>query len=101
VYEVWKAANGGAEPPNPRQFFGDTLENNYGLQDLEHKYWDTWNALKQGTQHIVEYNIEFQQALTDLLAQSRMSNEDREISLGSSARSARVVQNVSIGCPVG
>jgi hypothetical protein len=66
VYEAWKAANGGAEPPNPRQFFRDTLENNYGLQDLEQKYWDTWNALKQGTQDIGEYNIEFQQALTNL-----------------------------------
>jgi hypothetical protein len=66
VYEAWKAANGGAEAPNPRQFFRDTPENNYGLQDLEQKYWDTWNALKQGTQDIVEYNIEFQQALTDL-----------------------------------
>jgi hypothetical protein len=59
VYEAWKAANGGAEPSNPRQFFRDTLESNYGLQDLEQKYWDTWNALKQGTQDIVEYNIEF------------------------------------------
>jgi hypothetical protein len=48
VYEAWKAANGVAEPPTPRQFFRDTLENKYGLQDLEQKYWDTWNALKQG-----------------------------------------------------
>jgi hypothetical protein len=47
VYEAWKAANDGAEPPNPRQFFRDTLENNHGLQDLEQKYWDIWNALKQ------------------------------------------------------
>jgi hypothetical protein len=67
VYEAWKAANGGAEPPTPRQFFRKTLENNYGLQDLEQKHWDTWNALKQGpSQDIGEYNIEFQQALTDL-----------------------------------
>jgi hypothetical protein len=66
VYEAWKAANGVAEPPNPRQFFRDTLESNYGLKDLEQKYWDTWNALKQGTQDIGEYNIDFQQALTDL-----------------------------------
>jgi hypothetical protein len=41
VYESWKASNGGAEPPNPRQFFWDTLKSNYGLQDLEQKYWDT------------------------------------------------------------
>jgi hypothetical protein len=67
VYEAWKAANGGAEPPNPRQFFQETLKNNNGLQDLEQKHWDTWNALKQGpSQDIGEYNIEFQQALTDL-----------------------------------
>jgi hypothetical protein len=66
VYEAWKAANGGAEPPNPPQFFRNTLENNYGLEDLEQKYWDTWNALKQGTHDIVEYNIEFRQALADL-----------------------------------
>jgi hypothetical protein len=66
VYEAWKATNGGVEPRHPRQFFRDTLENNYGLQDLEQKYWDTCNALKQGTQDIGEYNIEFQQTLTDL-----------------------------------
>jgi hypothetical protein len=66
VYEAWKAANGGAEPPNPWQFFWHTLESNYGLQNLEQKYWNTWNALKQGTEDIGEYNIEFQQALTDL-----------------------------------
>jgi hypothetical protein len=50
----------------PTAVFRDTLESNYGLQVLEQKYWDTWNALKQGTQDIGEYNIEFQQALTDL-----------------------------------
>jgi hypothetical protein len=34
---------------------------------LEQKYWDTWNSLRQGpTQDIAEYNVEFQQALTDL-----------------------------------
>jgi hypothetical protein len=74
VYEAWKAANDGAEPPNPRQFFRETLENNYGLQDLEQKHWDTWNALKQGpSQDIGEYNIEFQQALPTWLALSRTS----------------------------
>jgi hypothetical protein len=41
VYEAYKAANGGAEPAQPRVFFRETLENNYGLQDLEQKYWDT------------------------------------------------------------
>jgi hypothetical protein len=41
VYEAWEAANGGAKPPNPRQFFCDTSESDYGLQDLEQKYLDT------------------------------------------------------------
>jgi hypothetical protein len=67
VYEAYKAAHGGAEPPNPRQFFCETLEANYGLQDLDQKFWDTLNGLKQGpSQDIAEYNVEFQQALTDL-----------------------------------
>jgi hypothetical protein len=67
VYEAYKAAHSGAEPPNPRQFFRETLEANYGLQDLDQKFWDTWNSLKQGpSQDIAEYNVEFQQALTDL-----------------------------------
>jgi hypothetical protein len=35
VYEAYKRTNGGAEPPNPRQFFRQTLEANYGLQDLD------------------------------------------------------------------
>jgi hypothetical protein len=71
--------------------------------DLEQKYWDTWNALKQGpSRDIGEYNIEFQQALTDLAdSVTGRASEDREVSLTSSAQSARVVQNVSNGCPVG
>jgi hypothetical protein len=67
VYEAYKAAHGGNEPHNARQFFRETLEANYGLQDLDQKFWDTWNSLKQGpSQDIAEYNVEFQQALTDL-----------------------------------
>ena len=67
VYEAYKRANGGAEPPNPRQFFRQTLEANYGLQDLDQKYWDTWNSLRMGpSQSVTEYNVDFQQALTDL-----------------------------------
>jgi hypothetical protein len=59
VYEAFKA-HGGAEPPNPRQFFRETLEANYGLQDVAQKFWDTWNRLKQGpSQDIAEYNVEF------------------------------------------
>jgi hypothetical protein len=60
VYEAYKAAHGGAEPPNPRQFFREPPEANYGLQDLDQKFWDTWNNLKQGpSQDIAEYNVEF------------------------------------------
>jgi hypothetical protein len=67
VYEAYKVAHGGAEPSDPRQFFRETLEATYGLQDLDQKFWDTWNSLKQGpSQNIAEYNVEFQQALTDL-----------------------------------
>jgi hypothetical protein len=67
VYEAYKAAHGENEPPNPRQYFRETFEATYGLRDLDQKFWDTWNSLKQGpSQDIVEYNVEFQQALTNL-----------------------------------
>jgi hypothetical protein len=67
VYEAYKAANGGAEPPNPRQFFRETLEANYGLQNMDQRYWDTWNSLRmEPSQSITEYSVDFQQALTDL-----------------------------------
>jgi hypothetical protein len=67
VYEAYKAAHSGAEPPNPRQFFRETLEAYSGLQDLDQKFLDIWNSLKQGpSQDIAEYNVDFQQALTDL-----------------------------------
>jgi hypothetical protein len=46
VYEAYKAANGGAEPPSPCVFFRQTLEHNYGLHDQEQKHWDTWNCLR-------------------------------------------------------
>jgi hypothetical protein len=60
VYEAYKRANGGAEPPNPRQFFRQTLEANYGLQDLDQKYWNTWNSLRMGpSQSVTEYNVNF------------------------------------------
>jgi hypothetical protein len=35
VYEAYKAANAGHESPNPRVVLWETLQNNYGLQDLE------------------------------------------------------------------
>jgi hypothetical protein len=67
AYAAYKAANHGEEPPNPRLFFRQTLEANYGLQDLDQKNWDTWNSLRMGpNQGITEYNAEFQQALADL-----------------------------------
>jgi hypothetical protein len=46
VCKVYKRANGGAEPPNPRQFFRQTLEANYGLQNLDQNTWNTWNSLR-------------------------------------------------------
>jgi hypothetical protein len=67
VYKLYRRANGGAEPPDLRQFFRQTLEANYGLQDLDQKYWDTWNSLRMGpSQSVTEYNVDFQQTLTDL-----------------------------------
>jgi hypothetical protein len=41
VYEAYKRANRGIEPPNPRDFFRQTLEANYGLQDLNQMYYGT------------------------------------------------------------
>lgn len=32
----------------------------------EQSYWDTWNKLSQGSGSVDEYNIAFQQALTNL-----------------------------------
>src|SRR6476620_11812269 len=67
VYEAYRISHGNAEPPNPRQFFRQTIERNYGLEDLEQKHWDTWASLRQGpNQDINEYNVSFQQACTDL-----------------------------------
>jgi hypothetical protein len=49
VYEAYKAANGGAKPPNPHVFFRQTLDCNYGLHDQKQNHWDTWNSLRQGS----------------------------------------------------
>jgi hypothetical protein len=38
VYVAYKAANGGAKPPNPRVFFRQILERSYGLHDQEQKH---------------------------------------------------------------
>jgi hypothetical protein len=36
------------------------LEANYGLQDLDQKYWDSWIGLRMGlSQSITEYNVNF------------------------------------------
>jgi hypothetical protein len=64
--------------PNPSHFLRETLEANYGLQDLDQKYWDTWNSLRMGpSQSITEYNVDFQQALTDLAG--HVTNEQIKI----------------------
>jgi hypothetical protein len=58
---------GETSPLTLDSFFRQTLEANYGLQDLDQEYWDTWNSLKMSPSHsITEYNVDFQQALTDL-----------------------------------
>jgi hypothetical protein len=38
-YDAYKAANGGAEPANPRIFFRETMINGYGLFDQTQVYW--------------------------------------------------------------
>jgi hypothetical protein len=38
VYKAYREAHGGNEPPNPRQFFRETLEANYRLQDMDQKF---------------------------------------------------------------
>jgi hypothetical protein len=79
VYEAYKRANGGNEPPKPCQLFRQTLEANYGLQDLDQKYWDTWNSLQTDpNQSVTGYNVDFQQALTDLAGHS-VTNEQVKI----------------------
>ena len=41
----------------------------YGLRTPEQAYWDTWNKLSQGTGSVDDYNVAFQQALTNLAAE--------------------------------
>ena len=67
--EAYRNANGGNNPPDAqaRQWFRQTLEANYGLQDLEQKHWDTWNSLRMTSgMEFQEYVVQFQQALSDL-----------------------------------
>ena len=71
-YAAWQAANPAAQgvmpyPPQPRQFFKDTMIRGYGIRDPAQSYWDSWNKLKQGAdQSVDQYNVQFQQALADL-----------------------------------
>jgi hypothetical protein len=58
VYEAYKRANRGNEPPNPREFFRQMLEASYyGLQDLDQKYWDTWISLRMGPNQLASQSI--------------------------------------------
>lgn len=66
-YEAYRAGHDNNDPPAVRQFFRQTLEANYGLGDLQQKYWDTWNSLRMTSgMEFQEYVVQFQQALTDL-----------------------------------
>ena len=77
-YESYRRNHGGAEPPNPRDFFRETMERGYGLRDETQSYWDTWNKLHQGPgQSIDDYNVAFEQALTDL--NDQITNEPVKI----------------------
>jgi hypothetical protein len=66
-YNAYKAANGGAEPANPREFFRETMISGYGLSDQTQIYWDNWNNMRMlANMDIGDYNIAFTQCLTDL-----------------------------------
>ena len=64
--DAFRAANAGADPATPRQFFRDTMIRGYGLRDPIQSYWDTWNKLSQGSGSVDAYNIGFEQALVNL-----------------------------------
>ncbi len=77
-FAVWQAANPNQQPANVRQFFRDTMIRGYGLRDPIQSYWDTWNKLHQGPgQSVDEYNVQFEQALTDL--SGRFNDEEVKI----------------------
>lgn len=66
-WEVYQAQNPVQPYPlNARQVFREIMERGYGLRTPEQSYWDTWNKLSQGTGSVDDYNIAFQQALTNL-----------------------------------
>jgi hypothetical protein len=52
MYELLTGPQG-----EPLIIFRETLEANYGLQNRDQKYWDTWNSLRMGpSQSITEYH---------------------------------------------
>jgi hypothetical protein len=66
-YDAHKAANGGAKPANPREFFCKTMIHGYGLSDQTYLYEDNWNNLRMlANMNIGDYNVAFTQCLTDL-----------------------------------
>jgi hypothetical protein len=66
-YDAYKAANGGAEPVNPREFFRETMISGYSLSDQTQVYWDNWNNLRMlANMDIGDYNNAFTQCLTSL-----------------------------------
>ena len=67
-YAVYQRANPGLYLANARQFFRDTMTRGYGLRTPIQSYWDTWNGLKQGSTSVDEYNVAFEQAVTNLAA---------------------------------
>ena len=66
-WEVYQAQNPAQPyPVNARQVFNEIMIRGYGLRAPEQTYWDSWNKLSQGTGSVDDYNIAFQQALTNL-----------------------------------
>jgi hypothetical protein len=65
-YDAYKAANGGAEPANSREFFRETMISGYGFSDQTQVYWDNWNNLRMlANMDIGDYNVAFIQCITD------------------------------------
>jgi hypothetical protein len=66
-YDAYKAANGGAEPANPQEFFRETVISGCSLSEQTHIYWDNWNNLRMlANMDINDYNVAFGQCLFDL-----------------------------------
>jgi hypothetical protein len=66
-YDAYKAANGGAEPANPREFFRETMISGYSPSDQTQVYWNDRNNLRMlANMDLDDHNIAFTQCLTDL-----------------------------------